>query len=92
MLRRGITVYTLFIIIVIALSLSFLSFIMIKLSKKIPEKRGKEFCIAKQKAYCLEWYSKGFNQDERPEGYDFSECKKRYGIEEPTLQTCKEIV
>jgi len=91
MITKGITVYTLFIIVVIALSLFFFFLLTTKLSKKIPEKKGKEFCMAKQRAYCLEWYSKGYDPRNRPEGYDFSGCLE-YGIGEPTLETCKGIV
>jgi len=91
MARKGITVYTLFIIVVLAISIFFIFLLLTRFSKKIPKGKEREFCLAKQRAYCLEWYSKGFDVDNKPEGYDFSECSK-YGIGEPSKKTCEEII
>ena len=89
-MTKGITVYTLFLVIAIFLSLSFLFLLVVKYLKP-PEGKEKEFCQAKVKSYCMEWYSKGFSLDNRPEGYDFSVCEK-FGITEPDVSECKAIV
>ena len=58
---------------------------------KPPEGASEKLCKAKLEAYCLEWYSKGFIEENRPKGYDFSDCEK-YGITEPNEDTCRRVV
>jgi hypothetical protein len=87
---KGVTVYTMFLVIAIFISIFFLVLLLVKFIKP-PEGVTEELCKAKLKSYCLEWYAKGYLENSRPKGYDFSGCEV-YGISEPGVVECKEII
>ncbi|HDJ96565.1 MAG TPA: hypothetical protein ENG45_00650 [Candidatus Aenigmarchaeota archaeon] len=88
MRTKGVTVYTIFLVVLILSSLFFLILVLIKFMKS-PETKG--MCEVKVKSFCLEWYSNGYLPEKKPKGYDFSSCEK-YGISEPTKDECERLI
>ena len=91
MAKATIAPYTLFIILAVLLSLVIMFLIILKFMQP-SGKVGEKLCEAKRRMYCASWKAMGYLEENRPKGYDFSGCKEKYGIDEPTAEECKDLL